>query len=423
MNSEGTVKRLNQNDQNLWIPLLVFIIVAIGFFVPISLSHWTGILIKGILFVLVFFIVYLFVLNGPSDIFKAPHRMDQTSSEEVVSKELLDDENGVGFGKVLSHYIEEFLSIIRNMMVGNCVGLYLYQHREKLVFHVGENAYQRITEGQVVGKDSLIEQITNQRTPVLEDNLPIGSVLEGITDPEIRSFVGVPLIWKDNVVGALAVGGKTTGSFSQEDCDFLDRCGQLLTQVMAICYRGMGLETDQQVYQIHLDLEKNLKSVDTEHQALNESVQSIKKLFPLDRFTFCLKDDGEGIIDYVFGQVDQMNQGIRFPLDEGLNGWVLKRNMPLVIADMQGDDMMRSRYFHNEDTKHGLRSFLGIPMGSEENAWGSISVESRFPNQYDEKAKDVLSGLVILLQIHMERIQLLRKLNSLSKNDIPSLSV
>lgn len=382
-----------------------------------------SILVKGILFILVFLMVTLFVSNGPSFSFKQIDRGDRESPEEIVSKELLDDENWAGFGKVLSTYIEELLSIIRNMMVGTCVGLYLYQQREHLVFHVGENEYQRTTGGRIIEKDSIIEQIAKQKTAFLEDNLPIGTVLEGIADSEIRSLIGVPLIWEDKVIGVVAVGGKTTGNFSQEDCDFLIRCGQLVTQIMAVCYRGMGLETDQQVYKIHLDLERKLKSIDVEHQALGGFVQHIKKVLPLDRFTFCLKEGDEGIIDYVFGQVDNMNQGMRFPLDEGLNGWILKRNMPLAIADIQGGNMMRSRYSRNEDTKHGLRSFLGIPLGSEENAWGCISLESRSTHQYDEKAKEVLSSLVIPLQIHMERIRLLRKFDGLSKSDIPSLTV
>ena len=68
-------------------------------------------------------------------------------------------------------------------------------------------------------------------------------------------------------------------------------------------------------------------------------------------------------------------------------------------------------------------AFLGIALGSQEKAWGCISLESRSAGQYDEKAKDVLSTLRDLLQIHIERIRLLRKFEDLNKNSMSSLSV
>lgn len=426
MDYKREVKVSIQKGQRLWIFLLLFVMVGIGFFVPISMNDWTGILIKVLLYGAIFLVLYVFLSASGWSTFPLNrlHQVDQKSSKEMISDDLFPKEDWKGFGKVLSVYIEEFLSIIRNVMVGSSVGLYLYEKQGHLEFHIGENEYQRITKRQIMKGESIVEQIAKQKIAVLEDNLPIGTVLEGISDSEIRSLVGAPLIWEDEVVGAIAVGSKTTGSFGDDDRDFLSRCGQLITQVMAICYRGVRLEMNQEVYKIHLDLEQKLKHIELEDHVISEFVQHVKQLFPMDRFTFCLKENNEGVIHYVNGQVDNMNQGMRFPLDEGLNGWILKRNMPLLLADMQGGNMTRSRYFRNEDTKHGLRSFLGIPLGSEENAWGCLSLESRVVGQYNEKTKEVLCALGILLQMHIERIRLLRKFEGLSKNDaLSSLSL
>ena len=104
------------------------------------------------------------------------------------------------------------------------------------------------------------------------------------------------------------------------------------------------------------------------------------------------------------------DQGLRFSLNEGLNGWVLKRNTPLLVDDMEEGNYIRPRYSRDEDPKHGLRSFMGIPLGSGQGAWGCLSIESRSVNQYTVKERDVLLTLSIPFQITLERFHLRQRL-------------
>ena len=116
---------------------------------------------------------------------------------------------------------------------------------------------------------------------------------------------------------------------------------------------------------------------------------------------------GEGEIRFVYGQVDHLDRGTRFPLDGGLNGWLIKRNAPLIIQDIEEGRFIRPRYFADEDSKHGMHAFLGIPLnGGREQAWGCISLESKQSGQYAAKAKDVLTTLAIPLQLALERLTL-----------------
>ena len=39
-------------DRMLWMVLLFVTIIAIGFFIPVSIQQWSGIIIKGVLFLL-----------------------------------------------------------------------------------------------------------------------------------------------------------------------------------------------------------------------------------------------------------------------------------------------------------------------------------------------------------------------------------
>jgi transcriptional regulator with GAF, ATPase, and Fis domain len=172
---------------------------------------------------------------------------------------------------------------------------------------------------------------------------------------------------------------------------------------------------DQEVFKVLVKLQNLLAQTKDEEGAVSSFVQEIRHLFSFDRFTLCFKEGNEGVIRHVYGQVDDFDRGTRFLLNEGLNGWIIKRNAPMIIADIEKGDYIRPRYFRDEYSKHGLRSFLGVPLGRGEEAWGCLSLESRLVNQYSEKGKDVLSLLAEYLYSTLERISLILQLRELGQ--------
>jgi len=410
-----------EKRQSFWVFLLFAVIVAVGFFSPVSGGAWWGYVGKGGLFLIVLFVFFYTFVSSAEDL---PEKVNE-KEDNPPALEMLDktphDETPVGFGELFHSYYQEFLTVVRNAVVASGVGLYLQKGQQGLEFRAGESEFGRVERPVLIGEGSLVNNVAKQRISLLEGNLPVGTTLEGMEELEIRSFLGVPLILADEVVGVLAVGSEATENFGNEDRDFLDRCGRLLTQVMAVCHRGLRWEMDQAVYNVHLELEKTLQNVKDEESAVISFVEYIKKLFPFDRFTFCVREGNEGTIRYVYGQIDDLNQGVRFPLDEGLNGWVIKRNTPLFIPDMEEGDYVRPRYFRDENPKHGMRSFLCVPLGNEEEgAWGAISLESKSIAKYGEKGKEILMDLVIYLDSTLERIRLVEQLKQLQRGGASS---
>jgi transcriptional regulator with GAF, ATPase, and Fis domain len=389
--------------------VLLLVVGGLGFFLPISLGAWIGLIVK-----IVLFLVMVYVLHS---LFSTWDGQDITGSETEYSgkppviqdREETQKESGAwkGFGWAFQDYSGEFLTVVRNAVVASCSGFYLRKGDDTLEFQMGETEGRRVTARTLVPEGDLVEQVMRNESSILEGNLPIGMTLAGIPGMEIRSFLGVPISWKGEVVGTLAVGSGATESFGEEDRDFLVHCGGLISRVMALCHRGIRWEMDQEVFQIHRDMEKAILSATDEESAALAFVSHIRRLFPFDRFTLCVRQGEIGMIRHVFGQVDDLDKGVQFPLDEGLNGWVLKRNTPLIISNMKEGDYIRPRYFVEENTRHGFHSFLGIPFGSVEGAaWGSISLESKSAGQYGEKGRDVLTMLSVPLQICLERIYL-----------------
>jgi GAF domain-containing protein len=90
-----------------------------------------------------------------------------------------------------------------------------------------------------------------------------------------------------------------------------------------------------------------------------------------------------------------------------------------VIGDIGEGDYLRPRYFKGENIKHGLRSFVGIPLGQAEGAWGCFTLEHKRPGLYGDKAKDVLLQFGAQLELGLEKIRIARSIKTVKPGDSP----
>lgn len=400
------MKRTLNKNQLLGVFLVLSVMLAVGFFLPLGGSSWTGILIKGVLFITLFIALYSLIFDTRFER-QADGPEKEEEADSMPAKPERDD-GWSGYGVAFKQYSAALLGVIRSAVaVASSAAFYLRKKDGSLELQAGESPSGILQERHRIRDDDLVERVVRQKGVILESNLPFGIHLAGLSGHEIRSFLGVPLMVRDEVAGVLAVGSDATGSFGEADENFLQRCSQLLVQVMTLCHRGLQWETDKKVFTAHIDLERELSHALHEENALNAFVANAKQLFFFERLTFCSRDGAEGMIRHVYGQIDDMDREKRFPLEAGLVGLVMKRNSPLIIEDLNDSDYIRPRYLTGENPRHGLRSFLGIPLnhGTDE-AWGCITIESRKPKLYSGKSREILNSLCGLLETNLDRIDL-----------------
>ncbi|MBN2103375.1 GAF domain-containing protein [bacterium] len=395
-------------DQALWMYMLVLLLILVGFFMPVSAKTWAGFGLKTGLFITVFFILYFFWFNM---FFTNPQRKRTQPEQEIPEKDApfedMREPSWKGFGQAFHWFYQTFISIVRNATAASAVGLYL-RKGETLELQIAESessgSYPRI----LVQEGSLVDYVIQQNGSVRENNLPIGTCLSGIDDHEIRSFAGVPLVIDKKITGVLAAGSEAQEHFSEDDLELLNHCGQVICQVMSVYHRAWRKEIQETLWQTQLEMEQELRKAEDEMQAFNVFVQFVLRLFTFDRCVLCYKDREEGEIRQIFGQIDHLDRGTRFPLDEGLIGWVIKRNSPLVVEDMQKGSYVRPRYFEGEDTKHGFHSLLAVPLGHQD-AWGCIGIESKRIGQFQEREKNGLLTMLLFFELTLERFRLAKR--------------
>lgn len=392
----------------VWIFLLL-IACAIGFFIPVSQDARFTALFKVILFLGVM-VGMLYFMRSKEASFSAEEVEEETSIEiKPVNgvQERVSNIPGGGFGTAFDIFSKKYLSVVRTAMAASVIGLFFRKNND-LILEWGEDR-GGLLEPCIFSPYSdadLLGQVIQEKRTCFVSHLPSGFSFSHPKRHEIHSFIGVPLLFKDEVIGVLAVGSEAEGDFSEADSHLLEQFSAIFMDVLFTCRHGLEMELDGKVYKIFMEYVKQLKHVSDSHSAVTLFVHSLMKLFSFDRFTLCLKQGDEGIIHFVHGQLDGFNVGIRFPLEEGLNGWVLRRSLPLVLADITSGEYQRPRYFKGENSKHGLRSFIGIPLGPKDNAWGCFSLESQKPGLYGEKAKEILIPLGVIFELGFDRLRL-----------------
>jgi GAF domain-containing protein len=383
--------------------LLVLAATAIGFFMP---SEDTGRILplKAALFIIVMaaMAAWFWASRSIPGSDSPSRHLREVPESKTPLQEAASGKTWEGFGKAFSTFYTRLLIVLRASLPAAAVAIY-FRKDKALRLEFGEDSAGAIDSHTVSAETGLLAQVLAAKVPMMQNSLPSGFSFSGRPGTEIRSFLGAPLCLKDEPLGVLAVGSEAENDFGEEDLAMAGQTADLITGVMAAFRQGLQEETDGKVFKVFIDFLRQLKAAEGDDEAVVGFAHCLARLFPFDRFTLSLRQGGEGVIHFVQGQLDGLNTGVRFPLDEGLNGWVLKRNTPLVINDIGEGDYLRPRYFRGENSKHGLRSFIGIPLGGNETPWGCFSLESRRPGQYHERSKDVLMPLAIQLELAIGR--------------------
>jgi signal transduction histidine kinase len=145
------------------------------------------------------------------------------------------------------------------------------QHRNDLRFEVTTNMDNPLMRGISIPVDSsLAGWIVTNRQPVLisdveKDNRHFGQVGVSV-NMKIKTLLGVPLIHKENVIGALEAINKQAGEFSIKDQNLLSALGA--QAAIAIENSRLFLQTDQISDLVH-ELRTPLASMNTSAYLLN----------------------------------------------------------------------------------------------------------------------------------------------------------
>ena len=248
--------------------------------------------------------------------------------------------------------------------------------------------------------------VVQQRSPLILGNAPQQyPSFRQKPHNHILSWLGVPMIVRDRVIGILAIDGKKPDFFTQESVRLVSAfASQAATTIentrlykdaiQATERRAILHRASQEIAQASQDPEKVYVAV---HRA---AVQ----LMPAEAFVITLLDEQnqETVGVYLVDKGGRW-QVDRAPAGGGLSGLVISTGKPVITNDLMVEPIPGTVHFGVEDE---VRSILAVPLRLAERVIGMMSVQSYQPHAYSDDDQSLLEMLAAHAAVAIENARL-----------------
>lgn len=219
----------------------------------------------------------------------------------------------------------------------------------------------------------------------------------------VRSWMGVPLIFRDQVIGMLSLDHPTPGYYQEDPHSKLALAfanqvavaienARLFSEVRQRADETQALFAVQQAITSRLNVDVVLQMIADEAKRLTNTHQGAVYLL-----------SGEDlVVSVVCGNVDPDLIGYRVPVNDSAAGLAIKKCQPILVKDAQNDP----RAFADIVKRVGTRSFLVVPLMASDGPIGTITVSNKIIGDLNQDDERVLTILASSAVVALENAQL-----------------
>ncbi len=335
----------------------------------------------------------------------ATNEIPDTRSSAVVEniETAAGEKDRFDFYQEIDHFFRHIVKMVKSTFVATSAVIFLHDPTlgQLRIEYAATEDDDWLHEGDTVDLEGTLPgTVFRSREHVLEQNIPEESDVAAYYRPGsamlVKSFLGVPIQVNNGTIGVLAIDSENEGEFGENDIELLTSFQNLISQGFSIMAEreryalvNRSLEA-QQGFMEQLNEEDNLDAI------LGGLARACEQVFQFDRLTVSMvnSDTKESAkIVKVVGQIDEFPEGTEFNVFDGLTGWVIRKNRPLILADLEKGDLFRPRFSKDEKSNYELRSFLGVPISYQQKIYGALSLESKHSDFYSEWDQKILQLL------------------------------
>ncbi|HZP56364.1 MAG TPA: GAF domain-containing protein [Dehalococcoidia bacterium] len=270
------------------------------------------------------------------------------------------------------------------------------------------NWWQRLAAGEPIRIDN-VRDPEDPQAAVYRD--AIGPMLETPAFDYIRSWLGVPLVLKDRVVGVLTMSRDTAGYFD----DGHARIALAIGQQAAIAIENARLfeQAEARTRELQALLEVSHTVAGTlELSTLFDLV--LEQLHVVADYSGAsiLTLDGDELVIRGSAGLGRDAAGARFPLPSAGAVWeAMKRREPVLIRDMRGDEPYAIAYRAAvgplfQTTFSYVRSWLAVPVALQDRVIGMMTMSRDEPDFFSERHVRLASAIADQAAVAIENARL-----------------
>ncbi|MEM7344508.1 MAG: GAF domain-containing protein, partial [Chloroflexota bacterium] len=301
------------------------------------------------------------------------------------------------------------------------VGIFLLDDaREWAVLQAGTGEAGRIQLGNkhrlATGGDSMIGWcVQNAQARIALDVGEEAVRFQNPILPDTRSEMALPLITRDQVIGALTVQSVEQGAFSDEDVSALQTMADQLANAIANArlfeqtQTFLG-ETEDQAQRITLlnELATMLSQVSDEAEAYQAIAEKSEEILRVKHISvgFLNEDDDSVRIFNLQKEGGLLDTGTDFPIEKTVIGTVLQQKQMYAVPDMATE---RDWLDVDQLYQTGMRSGISVPLIASGKVLGTLNTLSSNANSYTPFEERVILQMGSSLAATLENRRLLNQ--------------
>ncbi|NIS82336.1 MAG: GAF domain-containing protein [Anaerolineales bacterium] len=251
-----------------------------------------------------------------------------------------------------------------------------------------------------IGPDLFTGQVLTTRKPMVMDDVQGDERWLKAEDlPEsdlIRGWIGAPLIVRDRAVGVLSVDSHEVGAYGPIEVEVVSAFAeQAATAVANAQLFGESQRRVQALAALAYTARVVTASVDLD-EVIERILQQTMTSLDAEAASVALLDETTDTLEFRFvgGKAANNLEGLRLERGQGIAGWVVEHNEPLVIPDVSKDP----RFYPQVDEQTGFetRVIAAAPILAQTQTIGVLEAINPRDEIVGEEQLDLLMGIAYL---------------------------
>jgi transcriptional regulator with GAF, ATPase, and Fis domain len=401
--------------------IIILFLVFIGIFIkPFSYGVWDFIY-KFIVFVGATYLIYKNFAQGSEE------NKDVEQSENIKQRVIPSDINSESnepwsLSDLLSEddstqqYIKSQFLALAGILIPD-QGWIVYKVNEyklNVIYQISFSDFKLEDIPEQIDLIGLYKIIDERDELLIENNIQnASSSFQYYQDTEynVSSFLSIPIKISGSEKLFFIFDSATVEQFNKQDTEIIDKIVNGVQSTIKFRLKSISLLSDLKSNKKLLDFAMQINTCNTISTAIDTLAEFVSAEFEAERLTISstIQDSDKAVIRKVIGQQDTFTEDFEFELEEGLTGWVIGKDKPYIIEDLEKGEYFIPRYTKEEKSNYGLRSFIGIPFSYDDNVYGALTLEAQQSDKYSNYDKQFLEEITNIFSTIFRRKNINKK--------------
>lgn len=235
--------------------------------------------------------------------------------------------------------------------------------------------------------------------------------------PRMKSLLGVPVVYRDRIIGNLYLADKQDGT---DFTDWDEEIVLLFAAQAAIAIHNAELYEEAnrraEEWKALFELGRDITASPDVQRLLQSTVSRARDLLKTDvSVIMLLTADGRNLqVAAHEGLRTEAMAHLRLLSEHGLQGYALETMKPVIVEDYYKDQRLRHRPARLV-AEEGLVSQICVPLVGKGGALGTLTVGNRAKTHFPERSAELLEAFANWTGVAIEASRLYEKLESLAR--------